>query len=76
MSEPGKTSRYTVRVGNVLFLSRIGLSLRWATQGMAREDLPADVRQLLARLDELEAQELAAQDARRRDDTSSDNAAL
>jgi hypothetical protein len=46
-------------VGNVYFLSRIGLSLRWATEGAARDDLPTDVRQLLAQLDELEAQDVA-----------------
>jgi hypothetical protein len=44
----------------ISFLSRIGLSLRWATQGFARRDLPADIRQLLARLDEIEAGETAA----------------
>jgi hypothetical protein len=60
MSTSKHKSRYTVRVDNVYFLSRIGLSLRWATQGVAREDLPDDIRQLLVRLDELEAQERAA----------------
>jgi hypothetical protein len=59
MSVSKTTSRYTVRVDNVYFLSRVGLSLRWATEGVAREDLSADVRRLLAQLDELEAQELA-----------------
>jgi hypothetical protein len=54
-------SKYTVRVDNVYFLSRIGLSLRWATRHIAREELPADIRQLLTQLDELEAQEQAAQ---------------
>ena len=61
MSNPSQKSKYTVRVDNVYFLSRIGLSLRWATQDMAREDLPADIRRLLAGLDEIEAQESAAQ---------------
>jgi len=48
-------SKYTARVDNIYFLSRIGLSLRWATVGMARDDLPANIRHLLARLDRLEA---------------------
>jgi hypothetical protein len=47
--------KYTARIDNVFFLSRIGLSLRWATQDIAREDLPANIRHLLARLDRLEA---------------------
>jgi len=47
-------SKYTARVDNIYFLSRIGLSLRWATQDIARGDLPADIRHLLARLDRLE----------------------
>lgn len=51
MSKP----KYTARVDNIYFLSRIGLSLRWATQNIAREDLPADIKLLLARLDRLEA---------------------
>ena len=54
-------SKYSVRVGNVYFLSRIGLSLRWATQGVAGEELTSEVKHLLARLDQLEAQELAEQ---------------
>jgi len=48
-------SKYTARVDNIYFLSRIGLSLRWATQDIAREDLPTNIKQLLARLDQLEA---------------------
>jgi hypothetical protein len=47
--------RYAARVDNIYFLSRIGLSLRWATQDIAREDLPENIRHLLARLDRLEA---------------------
>ena len=54
-------SKYSVRVDNVFFLSRIGLSLRWATRHIAREELPTDIRQLLTQLDQLEAQEQAAQ---------------
>jgi hypothetical protein len=53
MSKP----KYSVRIGNVYFLSRIGLSLRWATQGVAPGDLSADIKQLLTRLDQIEAME-------------------
>jgi hypothetical protein len=60
MSISTSKRKYTVRVDNVYFLSRIGLSLRWATRGIAHQDLPVEIRQLLARLDELEAQETAA----------------
>ena len=48
-------SKYTARVDNIYFLSRIGSSLRWATQDIAREELPIDIKHLLARLDLLEA---------------------
>jgi hypothetical protein len=60
MSTSTSKPKYAVRVDNVYFLSRIGLSLRWATQGIARRDLSADIRQLLARLDDIEAGETAA----------------
>jgi len=43
------------RLDNVVFLSRIGATLRRATQDIARDDLPADVRRLLGRLERLEA---------------------
>jgi hypothetical protein len=52
-------SKYTVRVDNVYFLSRIGLSLRWATRHIAHEELPTDIRQLLTQLEQLEAEEQA-----------------
>ena len=65
MSTRRSPRKYPVRVESVYFLSRIGLSLRWATRHIAREELPADVRQLLARLDELEAPETAAHDEAR-----------
>jgi hypothetical protein len=52
MSTPPK---YTARIDNIYFLSRIGLSLRWATQDIAREELPANIKHLLARLERLEA---------------------
>jgi len=74
MSTRQRPRKYTVRIGNVYFLSRIGLSLRWATRNMAREELPSDVRQLLDRLDELEAREMAAHDAA--PEHAPDNAAL
>jgi len=48
-------SKYAVRVDNIYFLNRIGASLRWATQDIAREELPADIKHLLKRLDRLEA---------------------
>jgi len=47
--------KFTARVNNIYFLSRIGSSLRWATQGLAPEELSRDVKHMLARLDELEA---------------------
>lgn len=48
-------SKDAVRIDNIYFLSRIGLSLRWATRDIARRDLPPDIRRLLARLDRLDA---------------------
>lgn len=65
MSTPQSPRKYTVRIGNVYFLCRIGLTLRWATRSLAAEELPADVRDLLARLDELEADEMSAHDKAR-----------
>jgi hypothetical protein len=47
--------KYMPCADSIYFLSRIGLSLRWATQDIAREDLPANIRDLLARLDRREA---------------------
>lgn len=47
--------KHTARIENIFFLSRIGSTLRWATQDIAREDLPPDVKRLLGRLDRLEA---------------------
>jgi hypothetical protein len=52
-------AKYAARIDNIYFVSRIGLSLRWATQGIAREDLPTHIRQLLARLDRVEQREAA-----------------
>jgi hypothetical protein len=48
-------SKYTARVGNIYFLSRVGDTLRWATQDIVREDLPADIKRLLDLLDRREA---------------------
>ena len=48
-------SKSTARIDNIYFLSRIGSSLRWATQDISREELPANIKHLLARLDRLEA---------------------
>jgi hypothetical protein len=47
--------KFTARVNNIYFLSRIGSSLRWATQRLAPEELSRDVKRMLERLDELEA---------------------
>jgi len=47
-------SKYSARVDNIYFMSRIGLSLRWATQDIARKDLPADIKRLLVRLERQE----------------------
>jgi len=47
--------KFTARVNNIYFLSRIGSSLRWATQGMAPEELSANVKHTLERLDRLDA---------------------
>jgi hypothetical protein len=47
--------KYSARVKNIYFLPRIGLSLRWATQGMAPEDLSSNVKHMLERLEQLEA---------------------
>jgi hypothetical protein len=47
--------KHTARVGNIYFLSPIGVSLRWATQDIAREDLEADIQHLLIQLDRRDA---------------------
>ena len=47
--------KYTARIENVYFLDRVGETLHWATQDIADEELPANIKQLLARLDRLEA---------------------
>ena len=55
--------KYTAKVENIYFLSRVGETLRWATQDIADEELPANIKHLLAKLDRLEAR---AQRIRRR----------
>ena len=54
--------KHTAQIENIYFLSRIGSTLRWATQDIAREDLPADIKRLLDRLDRLEARAEAKND--------------
>jgi hypothetical protein len=47
--------KYAAKIENIYFLSRIGPSLRWATEDIVREELPANIKHLLAKLDRLEA---------------------
>jgi hypothetical protein len=47
--------KYAACIDNIYFLPRIGRSLRWATEDIAREELTAEIKHLLARLDRLEA---------------------
>jgi hypothetical protein len=54
--------KHTARIENVYFLAHIGSTLRWATQDIARENLPADIKRLLGRLDRLEARSTAKDD--------------
>ena len=51
-------SKYVAKIENIYFLSYIGESLRWATNDIAREELPDDVRLLLRRLERREAKAL------------------
>jgi hypothetical protein len=46
--------KYTARLDNIYFLSHIGPSLRWATDDYVRDELPAKIKELLTRLDQLE----------------------
>jgi len=50
-----RNSKYTARLDNIYFLSRVGSTLRWATQDVAREKFAVDIKHVLARLDRLEA---------------------
>jgi hypothetical protein len=45
---------YRARIGNIYFLSRIGQTLKWATQDVAREELPPKIQRLLAQLERAE----------------------
>jgi hypothetical protein len=56
-----RKSKYSVRIGNVYFLTRIGLSLRWAADGAAPEEVGPEVEHLLTRLAQVEAQQAAAE---------------
>jgi hypothetical protein len=59
---PGmRKPKYSVRIGNVYFLARIGLTLRWAAAGLAPDQLAPEVRHLLTRLDQVEAAQAAAE---------------
>ena len=53
-TEMPTTTKYAARIGNIFFLMHIGSTLRWATDDIVREELPADVQHLLRRLDRLE----------------------
>jgi hypothetical protein len=57
-----RKSKYTAQIDNIYFLSRIGATLRWATRDIGREELPADVKRLLGRLERLEARVKAKND--------------
>lgn len=54
--------RHTAQIENIYFLSRIGSTLRWATQDIAREDIPTEIKRLLDRLERLEARAAAKDD--------------
>ena len=51
-----RVSKYP-QVKNVVFLDKIGETLRQATSDIAREDLPEDIVRLLRRLDRVELRE-------------------
>ena len=46
--------KYVAKLGNVYFMSKLGISLRRATAGVADDQLPSDVRRALRHLDRLE----------------------
>jgi hypothetical protein len=39
---------------NIVFLDRIGQTLRWVTNDIPHEELPEDIRRLLRRLERVE----------------------
>jgi chaperonin cofactor prefoldin len=45
------------RLDNIIFLSRVGETLRWATNDVAKEELPEEIERLLRRLKRREMQE-------------------
>ena len=45
------------RLDNIIFLSRVGETLRWATSDMAKEELPEEIERLLRRLKRQEMQQ-------------------
>ncbi len=47
--------KYAARVDNIYFLAHIGPTLRWATEDAIHDELPTSVKELLTRLDQLEA---------------------
>jgi hypothetical protein len=51
--------KFAAQLDNIVFLDRIGSTLRWATENIAREELPENIRLLLRRLDRVEAKEQA-----------------
>jgi hypothetical protein len=51
------TPKFVAQIDNIYFLARIGVTLRWASSDIAREDLPPDIQRLVRRLDRLEARE-------------------
>lgn len=55
---------YVARVGNIYFLSHIGPSFGWVMGDTARDELPTTIKELFARLEQLENQ-LSQADRRR-----------
>jgi hypothetical protein len=53
---PQRPNRPLARFKNLVFLDKVGESLRWATAGIEKEELPQDIQLLLRRLDRLEQQ--------------------
>ena len=53
--------KYVAQIDNVYFVRRIGTSLRHATADIAQEELPANIRHLLRRLERLEAKQSKGQ---------------
>jgi hypothetical protein len=47
-------SKVAAKLENIVFLSNIRASLRWATSDIARENLPEEIVRLLRRLDRIE----------------------